>query len=176
MELLSPEEKKHYKRRKDHAQLDAEDSNIYDPIRDIYNGDHEDNLANGFSKKSKSRKKRHQDQEVGLGDSREMMIPKEKRKSKKKRWDSSPMSSKRKHKKRDEEYEQRTDIALALEELQDDVFENTAEDYGSRSDKLRKSPKKSDKTFVQKKNKFEQVNNRENEYLNGSGSDHTKKK
>lgn len=156
LELLSPEEKKHYKRRKDHAQLDNEERNIYNSIQDIYNREGDEIIT---AKKSKSRKKKHGDNEMGMGDSREMMIPKEKRKSKKKKRENSPMASsgKRKHRKREEEYEAKTDITAALEDLQDDVFENNAEDF-IKHEKIRKSPRKSDKLYVQKKNKFEVTN------------------
>ncbi|KAI4462541.1 transmembrane protein [Holotrichia oblita] len=123
LELLSPEEKKHYKKRKDHAQLDNEERNIYNSIQDIYNREGDEIIT---GKKSKSRKKKHADNEMGMGDSREMMIPKEKRKT-------------------------------ALEDLQDDVFENNAEDF-IKHEKIRKSPRKSDKLYVQKKNKFEVTN------------------
>lgn len=41
-----------------------------------------------------------------------------------------------------------------MDELQDDVFEGTPDDH-ARGDKVRKSPRKSDKLYVQKKNKFE---------------------
>lgn len=156
LELLSPEEKKHYKRRKDH-QLDNEERNMYNSIQDMYSREGEEIIT---GKKSKSRKKKHADPEIGMGDSREMMIPKEKRKSKKKKRENSPMapSGKRKHRKRDEEYETaKTDIMAALEDLQDDVFENNAEDF-IKHEKIRKSPRKSDKLYVQKKNKFEVTN------------------
>lgn len=59
-----------------------------------------------------------------------------------------------KHKKRDEEL--RNDITAALEELQDDVFDNI-EDHAMRNERVRKSPRKSDKIYVQKKNKFEAI-------------------
>lgn len=114
-----------------------------------------------ISKKPRSRKKRHAEPEPGIGDSREMMIPKEKKKSKKKKREFSPTatSSKRKHKKREGEFDVRNEITVALEELQDDVFE--AEEVGvhgiNKLDKVRKSPRKSDKIYVQKKNKFEAV-------------------
>lgn len=48
----------------------------------------------------------------------------------------------------------KSELAVALEELQDDVFESTREDYG-RPERIKKSPRKSDKVYVQKKNKFE---------------------
>lgn len=59
-----------------------------------------------------------------------------------------------KHKKRDDDYELRNDITAALEELQDDVFDNIDE-HTMRSERARRSPRKSDKLYVQKKNKFE---------------------
>ncbi|XP_018331204.1 uncharacterized protein LOC108741081 [Agrilus planipennis] len=158
LEMLSPEEKKHYRKRKEYTDLDLE-RNMYNSMQDIMICRDNDEILNSL-KKSKSRKKKHNnttDQEVGLGDSREMMIPKEKRKSKKKKREFSPMSTssgKKKHRKRDEEFEPKTEITLALEELQDDVFENIPEDV-AKLDKVRKSPKKSDKIYVQKKNKFE---------------------
>ncbi|XP_022913502.2 transmembrane protein 237 [Onthophagus taurus] len=149
LELLSPEEKKHYKRRND-------ERNIYNSIQDIYGRDG-DEIIPGQFKKSKSRKKKHEC-EQGMGDSRELMIPKEKKKSKKKKRENSPInSSKKKHRKRDEEYEPKTEITLALEELQDDVFENNIEDF-IRHEKVRKSPRKSDKMYIQKKNRFEPAN------------------
>lgn len=156
LELLSPEEKKHYKRRKDHGQLDNDERNMYNSIQDIYNREGDEIIT---GKKSKSRKKKHADNEVGMGDSREMMIPKEKRKSKKKKRENSPIapSGKRKHRKRDEEFEAKTDITAALEDLQDDVFENNVEDF-IKHEKIRKSPRKSDKLHAQKKNKFEVTN------------------
>lgn len=101
LELLSPEERKHYKKRKEYAQMDADERNAYNSIQDLYNRD--DEIIGSSSKRSKSRKKRHNDNEHGLGDSREMMIPKEKRKSKKKKRESSPGNGKRKHRRRDEE-------------------------------------------------------------------------
>lgn len=178
LELLSPEERKHYKRRKDHGQMDTDEINAYNTIQDIYNRENDEIILNGLVKKSKSRKKRHQDQEVGLGDSREMMIPKEKRKTKKKRREGSPMSAssgKRKHRKKEEDFEPRNDITIALEELQDDVFENSIDDYGTRHEKTRKSPRKSDRLYVQKKNKFE-LSNRENQSLRGNGDSEREKR
>lgn len=116
-------------------------------------------ILSGSTKKSKSRKKRHSaDPDVGLGDSREMMIPKEKRKNKKKKRENSPQPSaltKKKHRKH-EDYEPKTDITLALEELQDDVFESLPDEY-QRPDRVKRSPRRSDKLYVQKKNKFEVV-------------------
>ena len=159
LELLSPEEKKRYRRRKDHGQIDTDERNMYNSIQDIYNREG-DEIICGSAKKSKSRKKRHGDAELGMGDSREMMIPKEKKKSKKKKRENSPLSSssKRKHRKRDDDHEPKSEITAALEELQDDVFENGVDDATMRHEKLRKSPKKTDKLYVQKKNKFEVVN------------------
>lgn len=69
-----------------------------------------------------------------------------------------------KHKKRDDDYELRNDINVALEELQDDVFENSIEDY-MKSERVKKSPRKSDKLYVQKKTKFE-VTTRPSNHLN----------
>ncbi|KAK5643231.1 hypothetical protein RI129_007076 [Pyrocoelia pectoralis] len=161
LELLSPEERKHYKRRKEYGDLDLE-RNAYNNLQDALCREN-DEIING-GKKSKSRKKKHSEQELGLGDSREMMIPKEKRKSKKKKREYSPLSSssgKRKHKKRDDDYEPKNEITLALEELQDDVFENGPDEY-VRSERMKKSPRKSDKLYIQKKNKFE-VSHRNNE-------------
>lgn len=151
LELLSPEERKHYKRRRE---LDTDEMNAYNVIQDLYGSRDGDEIISS-TKKSKSRKKRHGDTEIGIGDSREMMIPKEKKKSKKKKRESSPGTGKRKHKKRDEEFEPRNDITVALEELQDDVFENNEE--FNKVEKVKKSPKKSEKVYVQKKNKFEAV-------------------
>jgi hypothetical protein len=128
--------------------------NAYNVIQDLYTSREGDEII-ASTKKSKSRKKRHVDPEIGIGDSREMMIPKEKKKSKKKKRESSPTTGKRKHKKRDDEFEPRNDVTVALEELQDDVFENNEE--FSKVEKVKKSPKRSDKVYVQKKNKFEAV-------------------
>ncbi|XP_017779934.1 PREDICTED: uncharacterized protein LOC108565150 [Nicrophorus vespilloides] len=153
LELLSPEERKHYKRRKDYGQMDTDERNMYNSIQDIYNRENDEMHVSSSLKKSKSRKKKHGESE--LGDSREMMIPKEKRKSKKKKHESSPgVSGKRKHRKREDEYETRNEVTMALEDLQDDVFENGNDEF-NRNEKVRKSPKKSDKLYVQKKNKFE---------------------
>lgn len=174
--MLSPEERKHYKRRKDYH--DTDEMNAYNAIQDIYSRDGDEMILNGPVKKSKSRKKRHQDPEVGLGDSREMMIPKEKRKTKKKRRECSPISSstgKRKHKKKEEEYEPRSEIAIALEELQDDVFENNTAEEFNRQEKPRRSPRKSERLYVQKKNKFE-LTNRENQCLNKTGDNEKRKR
>lgn len=65
LELLSPEERRHYKKRKDY--LDMDERNAYNAIQDIYNRDNEEILMNGSLKKSKSRKKRHGESETGLG-------------------------------------------------------------------------------------------------------------
>ncbi|KAF7280774.1 hypothetical protein GWI33_005502 [Rhynchophorus ferrugineus] len=163
LELLSPEEKKHYRRRKEYSQMDTDERNAYNALQDIYNSRDPEDIMNGSNKKSKSRKKRYGDSETGIGDSREMMIPKEKRKSKKKRREISPGSagntSKRKHKtrNRDDEHQLKNDITLALEELQDDVFENSMEDFGNKNEKTRKSPRRSDKIYVQKKSRFEEA-------------------
>lgn len=148
--------------------MDTEERNMYNTIQDIYNRENED--MNCLPKKSKSRKKRHQDPDVGLGDSREIILPKEKKKSKKKRRENSPASStmnKKKHRRKEEDFEPKNDITLALEELQDDVFENGVEELcnGNRHEKVRRSPRKSDRLYVQKKNRFELVN-RESECLN----------
>ncbi|KAH0809985.1 hypothetical protein GEV33_012809 [Tenebrio molitor] len=154
LELLSPEERKHYKKRREYGQMDTDEMNAYNVIQDLYTSREGDEII-ASTKKSKSRKKRHVDPEIGIGDSREMMIPKEKKKSKKKKRESSPTTGKRKHKKRDDEFEPRNDVTVALEELQDDVFENNEE--FSKVEKVKKSPKRSDKVYVQKKNKFEAV-------------------
>lgn len=157
LELLSPEERKHYKKRKEHVQImDTDERNAYNAIQDLYKRD--DEITTNTTKRSKSRKKRHNDSEHGLGDSREMMIPKEKRKSKKKKRESSPGSSngKRKHRKREEEIEPKSEIVVALEELQDDVFESM-HDEACRADKIRRSPRRADKLYVQRKNRFELV-------------------
>lgn len=153
LELLSPEERRHYKSRKHYSHMDTDERNMYNSIQDIYNRENDDMMSSSL-KKSKSRKKKHGgDAEMGMGDSREMMIPKEKRKSKKKKHES-PMSGKRKHRKREDEFDMRSnEITLALEELQDDVFENHVDDC--RHEKIKKSPRKSDKVYVQRKNKFE---------------------
>lgn len=65
LELLSPEEKKHYKKRKDY--IDTDERNAYNAIQDMYNRENEEILMNGSLKKSKSRKKRHGETEGGLG-------------------------------------------------------------------------------------------------------------
>ncbi|XP_044748020.1 transmembrane protein 237 [Coccinella septempunctata] len=154
LELLSPEERKHYRRKKDYNQLDPDERKAYNAIQDLYNNRDGEEVTT--AKKSKSRKKRHVDPELGLGDSREMMIPKEKKKSKKKKRDSSsPMTNnKRKHKKKEEEQEAKTDITIALEELQDDVFENNHEDLG-RGKRVKEVQDPTERLYVQKKNKFE---------------------
>ncbi|XP_056634583.1 uncharacterized protein LOC130443779 [Diorhabda sublineata] len=157
LELLSPEERKHYKKRKEYLQMDTDEMNAYNSLQVAHSGRDPDDIMTSSLKKSKSKKKRHIESEMGMGDSREMMIPKEKKKSKKKRRDVSPANSsntKRKHKKREEDYDLRNDIAVALEELQDDVFETTPE-FNSKPDKMKKSPRKSDKLYIQKKTKFE---------------------
>lgn len=59
-----------------------------------------------------------------------------------------------KHRKREEDAEPKSEIALALDELQDDVFETTHEEYG-RAERVKRSPRRSDKVYVQRKNKFE---------------------
>lgn len=148
--------------------MDTEEMNAYNAMQDIYNSRESEDIMTSSAKKSKSRKKRHADSEMGMGDSREMMIPKEKRKSKKKKRDGSPVASsngKRKHKKRDDDYELKNDISVALEELQDDVFETNHEDISNKNDRVRKSPRRSDKMYVQKKNKFEVVS-RSSTHLN----------
>jgi len=53
-------------------------------------------------------------------------------------------------------------VTLALEELQDDVFENTPEDFGNKIEKMKKSPRRSDKIYVQKKSRFEEVSRHSN--------------
>lgn len=192
LELLSPEEKKHYKKRKEYAQIDVDERNAYNAIQDLYSSRDPDEVLTTSKKSSKSRKKKHGDSETGIGNSREMMIPKEKRKSKKKRREVSPgsameNSTKRKHKNRirlvrfffinpnipcaytpndfnfrDEDYQAKSDVTLALEELQDDVFENTPEDFGNKVEKMKKSPRRSDKIYVQKKSRFEEVSRQSN--------------
>ncbi|XP_066154157.1 DNA ligase 1 [Euwallacea fornicatus] len=166
LELLSPEEKKHYRKRKEYSQMDIEERNAYNAIQDLYNSRDPEEILNSSTKKSKSRKKKYGESEQGIGDSREMMIPKEKRKSKKKRREASPSSSntKRKHKTRtrEDEHQPRSEVTLALEELQDDVFENTLEDFGNKAEKMKKSPRRSDKVYVQKKSRFEEVSRHNN--------------
>lgn len=105
LELLSPEEKKHYKKRKEYAQIDVDERNAYNAIQDLYSSRDPDEVLTTSKKSSKSRKKKYGESETGIGNSREMMIPKEKRKSKKKRREVSPGSAmenttKRKHKNR----------------------------------------------------------------------------
>lgn len=153
LELLSPEERKHYRKKKDYSQLDPEERKTHNAIQDLYNNRDGEEIT---TKKSKSRKKRHIDPELGMGDSREMMIPKEKKKSKKKKRDStSPMTNnKRKHKKKEEEHEPKNDITIALEELHDDVFENNQEDF-NRGKKVKEVSDQTERLYVQKKNKFE---------------------
>lgn len=63
--------------------MDTDEMNAYNVIQDLYNTHDADEILSSSTKKSKSRKKRHGESEMGMGDSREMMIPKEKRKSKK---------------------------------------------------------------------------------------------
>lgn len=86
--MLSPEERKHYKKRKEYMQMDTDEMNAYNVIQDSYKEAEE--IMSSSLKKLKSRKKRHGDSELGIGDSREMMIPKEKKKSRKKKRESSP--------------------------------------------------------------------------------------
>lgn len=158
--MLSPEERKHFKKRKEYLQLDDE-RNIYNSITDMYNvRDTEDMIT----KKHKYRKKRHGETELGMGNSTEMMIPKEKPKRRKKKRENSPgcTNGKRKHKKRDDEYEVKNDITLALEELQDDVFENNHDEIFPKPERIKRSPRRADKVYVQKKNKFEYVGKQTN--------------
>ncbi|KAF5292512.1 hypothetical protein FQR65_LT01658 [Abscondita terminalis] len=157
LELLSPEERKHYKRRKEYNDIDLE-RNAYNSLQDSLCRENEES-----GKKSKRKKKHSGESELGLGDSREMMIPKEKRKSKKKKREYSPLSTasgKRKHKKRDDDYEPKNEITLALEELQDDVFENGPDDF-IRPERMKKSPRKTDKLYIQRKNRFEATSRNE---------------
>lgn len=91
--MLSPEERKHYKKRKEYMQMDTDEMNAYNVIQDSYNGREAEEIMSSSLKKLKSRKKRHGDSEMGMGDSREMMIPKEKKKSRKKKRESSPANS-----------------------------------------------------------------------------------
>ncbi|KAJ8945497.1 hypothetical protein NQ318_017940 [Aromia moschata] len=156
LELLSPEERKHYKKRKEYVQMDTDERNAYNVMQDLYNSRDAEDIMTG----------------AGPGRQQEMMIPKEKRKSKKKKRDSSPAASnnsKRKHKKRDEDLELRNDITVALEELQDDVFENSHEDFNNKTERMKKSPRRSDKLYVQKKNKFE-VTAKPTSHLNRQGA------
>ncbi|XP_060532414.1 uncharacterized protein LOC132705668 [Cylas formicarius] len=163
LELLSPEEKKHIKKRRDlYSQMDTEERNAYNVIQDLYGAREAEEILGPSAVKKTKKKKKYAEAENGIGDSREMMIPKEKKKTKKKKRDGSPTTSsysKRKHKtkNREDDYQLKNDITLALEELQDDVFENAPEEPSFKMDKARKSPRKSDKVYVQKKNKFEAV-------------------
>ncbi|CAG9865344.1 unnamed protein product [Phyllotreta striolata] len=181
LELLSPEERKHYKKRKEYQQMDTDELNAYNAMQSSHGARDADDIIGAALKKSKSKKKRHGggggggggDAELGMGDSREMMIPKEKKKSKKKRRDVSPANSsstKRKHKKREEEYDLRNDISAALEDLQDDVFESNA-DFGPKPEKAKKSPRKSDKLYVQRKSKFEVTGRPSNPAMRSSQSE-----
>ncbi|KAK9870358.1 hypothetical protein WA026_006443 [Henosepilachna vigintioctopunctata] len=138
LELLSPEERKHYRRRKDYNQLDADERRAYNTIQDLYNTRDAEEITT--TKKSKSRKKKHIDAELGIGNSREIMIPKKRKK--------------RKHKRREEDHETKNEITIALEELQDDVFERPHEEF-HKGKKVRETPDSSDRLYVQKKNKFE---------------------
>ncbi|XP_048526106.1 uncharacterized protein LOC109535657 isoform X2 [Dendroctonus ponderosae] len=168
LELLSPEEKRHYRKRKEYSQMDVDERNAHNAIQDLYSSRDPEEILNSSSKKSKSRKKKYGDSEVGIGDSREMMIPKDKRKSKKKRREVSPgaagNSTKRKHKtrNRDEDHQPNNDVTIALEELQDDVFENAPEDFGTKPEKMKRSPRRTDKIYVQKKSKFEETSRHNN--------------
>lgn len=74
-------------------QMDTDEMNAYNVIQDSYSGREVEEIMSSSLKKLKSRKKRHNDSEIGMGDSREMMIPKEKKKSKKKKRESSPATS-----------------------------------------------------------------------------------
>ncbi|CAH0560271.1 unnamed protein product [Brassicogethes aeneus] len=152
LELLSPEERKHFKKRKEYMQLDDE-RNLYNSITDMYNARETEEVA----KKHKYRKKRHPETEMGMGNSTEMMIPKERPKRKKKRRETSPANGKRKHKKRDDDYDLRNDVTIALEDLQDDVFDSNLDELHVKPEKVRKSPRKSDKLYIQRKNKFEYI-------------------
>nr|CAH7768480.1 unnamed protein product [Callosobruchus chinensis] len=159
LELLSPEERKHYKK-KNYIPMDPEEMNAYNTLQDSYMARDAEDIMSSSLKKAKSRKKRHADSEMGMGDSREMMIPKEKKKSKKKKRETSPAASnntKRKHKRKEED-ELKNDVAVALDELQDDVFEHDHDqELSTKADRIRRSPRKTDKLFVQKKNKFEVI-------------------
>ncbi|KAJ8979192.1 hypothetical protein NQ317_016826 [Molorchus minor] len=110
LELLSPEERKHYKKRKEYIQMDTEE-------RNAYNGP---TIARGSTKSET------------------------------------------------DEYELRNDVTVALEELQDDVFENGHEEL-NRPERMKRSPRRSDKLYVQKKNKFE-VTPKPNSHLNRQGA------
>nr|CAH7751614.1 unnamed protein product [Callosobruchus chinensis] len=84
--------------------------------------------------------------------------PKEKKKSKKKKRETSPAASNNTNHKRKEEDELKNDVAVALDELQDDVFEHDHDqELSTKADRIRRSPRKTDKLFVQKKNKFEVI-------------------
>lgn len=164
LEQLSPEEKRVLKRRRDDRKIDIElDASTYKEIQNVLNREKEEALLAGIikSQKSKSRKKKQFDSEEsipGIGDSREHMIPNGKKKSKKsKKRESSPLPgtshSKKKHRKRDE-HEPRNDITVALEDLQDDVFEKDPSDiipYNTQNQK----PMKSNTVYVQKKHGFQ---------------------
>nr|CAI5852355.1 unnamed protein product [Callosobruchus analis] len=177
LELLSPEERKHYKK-KNYIPMDPEEMNAYNTLQDSYMARDAEDIMTSSLKKAKSRKKRHADSEMGIGDSREMMIPKEKKKSKKKKRETSPAASNNTKRKsteikilsatslyfksdgaqRKEEDELKNDVAVALDELQDDVFEHDHEqELSTKADRVRRSPRKTDKLFVQKKNKFEVI-------------------
>lgn len=74
--------------------MDNDELNAYNTMQAAHNGRDPEDIMTTSLKKSKSKKKRHGgDAEMGIGDSREMMIPKEKKKSKKKRRDVSPANS-----------------------------------------------------------------------------------
>lgn len=166
LEQLSPEEKRVLKRRKDERKIDIElDASMYKEIQNVLNREKEDVLLAGIMKcqKSKSRKKKQFDSEeslAGIGDSREQMIPSGKRKTKKsksKSKESSPLpgsSHKKKHRKRDE-HEPKNDITVALEELQDDVFEKDVNEVSYQYEGQLKMPIKSNTVYVQKRNGFE---------------------
>lgn len=105
-----------------------------------------------------------------MGDSKEIILPKEKKRSKKKRRDpTSPQAGSSRHKKREhkkrEEHDVKNDVTIALEELQDDVFENTHEDY-HKATRHKENLDPSDKLYVQKKNKFEVTNRTSNGTMN----------
>lgn len=166
LEQLSPEEKRVLKRRKEERKIDIElDASTYKEIQNVLNREKEDQLLAGImkSQKSKSRKKKQFDSEeslAGIGDSREQMIPSGKRKTKKsksKSKESSPLpgsSHKKKHRKRDE-HDPKTDITVALEDLQDDVFEKDPSDVTYQYDAQVKGAPKSNTIYVQKRNGFE---------------------
>lgn len=166
LEQLSPEEKRVLKRRKEERKIDIElDASTYKEIQNVLNREKEDQLLAGImkSQKSKSRKKKQFDSEeslAGIGDSREQMIPSGKRKTKKsksKSKESSPLpgsSHKKKHRKRDE-HDAKTDITVALEDLQDDVFDKDPNDVTYQYDAQMKGAPKSNTIYVQKRNGFE---------------------